>query len=138
MKAGAADFIVEKPIGRTELLDSIRRAFEQSRDSNKLFAWPEAAAHHLATLTHRQHQMKEQVLAGQPGKIIPADLGISERTVENHRAAITKKTGSNSPPALARLALAAGSRDAEAPPVPRESPTTTAPPVARAPSHDRP
>jgi two-component system CheB/CheR fusion protein len=47
------------------------------------------------------------VLAGHPSKNIAADLGISQRTVENHRASIMKKTGSKSVPALARLALAA-------------------------------
>lgn len=114
MKAGAADFI-EKPVGRIELLDSIRRALELSRDANKLFVWREAAARHIATLTQRQRQIMEQVLIGQPSKIIAAELGISQRTVENHRAAIMKKTGSRSLPALARLALAAASPDAQAP-----------------------
>jgi two-component system CheB/CheR fusion protein len=47
------------------------------------------------------------VLAGHPSKNIAADLGISQRTVENHRASIMKKTGSKSLPALARLAVAA-------------------------------
>ena len=112
MKAGAADFI-EKPIGRTDLLDGIRRAFEQSRDSNKLFAWRETAASQVATLTPRQHQIMERVLAGQPSKIIASDLCISQRTVENHRAAIMTKTGAGSLPALARLALAAASYDTE-------------------------
>ena len=106
MKAGAADFI-EKPISRGELLASIERALEQSRDSSKLAAWQEAAAKHVAGLTPRQRQIMDLVLAGHPSKNIAADLGISQRTVENHRASIMKKTGSKSLPALARLALAA-------------------------------
>jgi len=54
------------------------------------------------------------VLAGHPSKNIAADLGISQRTVENHRASIMKRTGSKSVPALARLALAAASDGADA------------------------
>jgi DNA-binding CsgD family transcriptional regulator len=68
--------------------------------------WREAAANHLAGLTRRQRQIMELVLAGQPSKNIAADLGISQRTVENHRAAIMKRTGSKCLPALARMALA--------------------------------
>jgi two-component system CheB/CheR fusion protein len=107
MKAGASDFI-EKPIGPSELLASVERALERLRDSSKLFAWRESAANHIAGLTTRQRQVMELVLAGQPSKIIAANLSISQRTVENHRASIMKKTGSKSLPALARLALAAG------------------------------
>ena len=106
MKAGAADFI-EKPVGGGELLASIERAIEQSRDSGRLVAWRESAANHLANLTPRQREIMELVLAGAPSKNIAAELGISQRTVENHRASIMKKTGSKSLPALARLALAA-------------------------------
>jgi two-component system CheB/CheR fusion protein len=106
MKAGASDFI-EKPIGHSELLASVERALEQSRDSNKLFAWRETATDLIGSLTSRQRQIMELVLSGYPSKNIAAVLGISQRTVENHRAAIMKKTGSNSLPALARLALAA-------------------------------
>ena len=105
MKTGASDFI-EKPISRAELLASVDRALEQSRDSGKLLAWREDAASHIAGLTRRQRQVMEMVLAGHPSKNIAADLGISQRTVENHRAAIMTKTGSRSLPALARLALA--------------------------------
>jgi len=46
-----------------------------------------------------------------PSKNIAADLGISQRTVENHRASIMTKTGTKSLPALARLALAAAAKD---------------------------
>jgi two-component system CheB/CheR fusion protein len=108
MKAGASDFI-EKPISRGELLICVDRALEQSRDSSKLLAWHDEAANHVADLTPRQRQIMEMVLAGHPSKNIAADLHISQRTVENHRASIMKKTGSRSLPALARLALAAAS-----------------------------
>jgi two-component system, chemotaxis family, CheB/CheR fusion protein len=114
MKAGASDF-VEKPIHASELLAGVERALEQSRDSSKLVAWREDAAHHIAGLTRRQHQIMDMVLAGHPSKNIAADLGISQRTVENHRASIMKKTGSRSLPALARLALAATWQGSEQP-----------------------
>jgi two-component system CheB/CheR fusion protein len=106
MKAGASDFI-EKPISRGELLVCVERALEQSRDSSKLLAWHDEAASHVADLTPRQREIMEMVLAGHPSKNIAADLRISQRTVENHRASIMKKTGARSLPALARLALAA-------------------------------
>ena len=106
MKAGATDFI-EKPIGRSELLASLNSALEQSRDSSKLLASRETAAATIASLTPRQREIMDMVLAGHPSKNIAADLGISQRTVENHRASIMDKTGSKSLPALARLALAA-------------------------------
>lgn len=70
-------------------------------------AWQAAAAASIAGLTTRQRDILTMVLAGQPSKNIAADLGISQRTVENHRAAIMHKTGTRSLPALARLALAA-------------------------------
>jgi two-component system CheB/CheR fusion protein len=112
MKAGASDFI-EKPISRNDLLTGVDRALELSRDSSKLSAWHADAANHVATLTPRQRQIMDMVLAGHPSKNIAADLGISQRTVENHRASIMTKTGTKSLPALARLALAAAVNDAD-------------------------
>ena len=61
----------------------------------------------LQGLTKRQYQVMDLVLAGHPSKNIAADLGISQRTVENHRAAIMRRTGATSLPALARLAIGA-------------------------------
>ena len=113
MKAGASDFI-EKPITRGELLAGVERALDQSRDSSKLSARQEDAARHVAGLTARQRQIMELVLAGHPSKNIAADLRISQRTVENHRASIMKKTGTKSLPALARLALVAAGDGADA------------------------
>jgi two-component system, chemotaxis family, CheB/CheR fusion protein len=105
MQAGAVNFI-EKPAREDELLASIERALELVRDSAKLSAWRKAAAARLAGLTARQRQILDLVLAGHPSKNIAADLGISQRTVENHRAAIMHNTGSKSLPALVRLVLA--------------------------------
>ncbi|NIJ47944.1 two-component system CheB/CheR fusion protein [Rhizomicrobium electricum] len=112
MKAGALDFL-EKPISAGDLIASVKRALEHSKDTSKLSAWREEAAHHLEGLTPRQIQIMEMVLAGHPSKNIAADLGVSQRTVENHRAAIMKKTGAKSLPALARLAVAAASQSAD-------------------------
>jgi two-component system CheB/CheR fusion protein len=115
MQAGAVDFI-EKPASESELLASIDHALEQTRDSAKRAAWRDAAAARLAGLTARQRQILDLVLSGQPSKNIAVDLGISRRTVENHRAAIMHKTGSKSLPALVRLTLAAGGEPAPSDP----------------------
>jgi DNA-binding NarL/FixJ family response regulator len=94
-------------------LDKLTR---QHKAVNGLFGPRQDAADRVARLTPRQRQIMELVLAGHPSKNIAADLGISQRTVENHRAAIMKRTASKSVPALTRLALAAaGSGADEAP-----------------------
>ena len=75
-----------------------------------LIAQQQKVLQSLANLTPRQHEIMDMVLAGHPSKNIAADLGISQRTVENHRATIMKKTGAKSLPELARLAVAAEPR----------------------------
>jgi two-component system CheB/CheR fusion protein len=106
MKAGAVDFI-EKPVGHDELLASVKLALDQTRDTATLSVRRHKAALSVASLTTRQRQILDLVLAGHPSKNIAVDLGISQRTVDNHRAAIMRKTGSKSLPALIRTALAA-------------------------------
>ena len=110
MKAGALDFI-EKPIGREELIASIERALELSREFQQTARSCEnSAAAHLAGLTPRQREVMERVLAGQPSKNIAADLGISQRTVENHRASHHEK---NRVEVAARAGPIGGSRVGE-------------------------
>jgi len=111
MKAGALDFI-EKPFEAGFLLASVERVLAQSGDASVLLKARSDAASHLARLTRRQLEIMHRVLAGEPSKNIAADLGISRRTVETHRAAIMKKTGAKSIPALARLALSGAASDA--------------------------
>ncbi len=71
-----------------------------------LVAWQQEVTDCAVTLTPRQRQVMEMILAGHPNKNIAADLGISQRTVENHRASIMRKTNSKSLPALARFGFA--------------------------------
>jgi two-component system CheB/CheR fusion protein len=106
MQAGALNFI-EKPVSRTELIASVGQALEQARDTFHTDEQREDAIKHVASLTPRQHEIMTLVLAGHPSKNIAADLGISQRTAENHRACIMKKMGAKSLPALARRAMAA-------------------------------
>lgn len=106
MRSGACDFI-EKPVGRVELLASIARAIDQSHDLRLRDAAHEQAAAHVGDLTERQREVMDLVLAGHPSKNIAADLGISQRTVENHRAAVMHKMQARSLPELARIAQAA-------------------------------
>ena len=75
--------------------------------ASETFAWRHAAVQNISCLTPRQRHIMELVLSGHPRKNIAADLNISQRTVENHRASIMKKTGARSLSALACLALVA-------------------------------
>jgi two-component system CheB/CheR fusion protein len=108
MKAGATDFI-EKPLRGDILRARIKAAIGQAQMTLGLSARRKSAERRVAGLTIRQHQILELVRAGHPSKIIAADLGISQRTVDNHRAAIMRKTGSKSIPALMHMAFCADS-----------------------------
>jgi two-component system, chemotaxis family, CheB/CheR fusion protein len=106
MKAGAADYI-EKPIRPAELLASMRRALDLSRDADGLSGFRRKAADRIAGLSPREHEILKLVLAGQSSKTIAARLGIAPRTVENHRAHIARKTGAQSLPLMVHTAICA-------------------------------
>jgi two-component system, chemotaxis family, CheB/CheR fusion protein len=106
MKAGAVDFL-EKPVSGAELLASIDRALTRGQHSAAVVERRDAAARRIAGLTPRERQIMELVITGQPNKNIAADMKVSQRTVENHRAAVMKKTASKSLSDLVRLAITA-------------------------------
>jgi two-component system CheB/CheR fusion protein len=106
MKAGAVDYI-EKPIDHNELLASIRRALDGASETDGLSGFRKKAADRIADLTPRQHQILKLVLAGHASKNIAARLGIAQRTVESHRADITKKMGARSLPIMVHTAICA-------------------------------
>jgi two-component system CheB/CheR fusion protein len=102
MKAGACDFI-EKPASEKEILAAIDRALALCNDGVALDGLHAKAAHFTAQLTPRQRQIVDMIIAGCANKVIASDLGISQRTVENHRAEIMRKSGVKSLPALTRM-----------------------------------
>jgi len=111
LKAGASD-LIEKPAGAADLLDSVRHAIRTSEKGQALAQSLKAAQERFATLTAREREVLSRVLTGAPNKIIAHDLGINQRTVENHRAAVMRKTGATSLPELIRFALAADANSA--------------------------
>ncbi len=114
MKAGAIDFI-EKPVLAQVLLSAVNGSLDQKRDPGQMSARRAAAAARIAALTPRQQQVMTLVLAGQANKNIAADLGLRQRTVENHRAAVMRRTSSGSLPELVRLFLMATPSETEGP-----------------------
>lgn len=106
MKAGAVDFI-EKPFRCDTVLASIERALVVAQKNTELTDRRRKSAYSVASLTKRQTQILDLVLAGHPSKNIAADLGISQRTIDNHRAAIMRKTGAKSLAGLIQTAICA-------------------------------
>jgi two-component system, LuxR family, response regulator FixJ len=107
LKAGAADFL-EKPFDDAQLLAAVSSALAASqRTQDEESAVAEINAR-LASLTPREHEVLDRLVAGQPNKTIAYDLGSSPRTVEVHRARVMDKMGARSLPELVRMAVAAG------------------------------
>jgi two-component system response regulator FixJ len=110
MKVGALDFI-EKPFSDEVLIASIRRAVELAASQVRNEAAFEATRQRLASLSERETQVLEGVVAGKPNKTIAVELGISPRTVEVYRAGLMAKMQARSLPDLVRMVM-----DAEAHP----------------------
>jgi two-component system response regulator FixJ len=106
MKLGAADFI-EKPFDDEVLLAAIRQALATRAQSGQLDAERQVAAVRIATLSARERQVLDGLVAGHANKTIAYDLGISPRTVEVYRANLMIKMRSNSLSDLVRTTLLA-------------------------------
>jgi two-component system, LuxR family, response regulator FixJ len=101
MKAGAADFL-EKPYSDDALLGSIEAAFGREADLDIA-----DAVRRIATLSTREREVLDGLLAGRPNKLIAYDLGISVRTVEVHRARMMERLGIHQLAEVIRLGVMA-------------------------------
>jgi len=91
MKAGAADFL-EKPYSDHALLGSIEATFRKEHRSGRDRDIADAVRR-IATLSPREREVLDGLVAGRPNKLIAYDLGISVRTVEVHRARMMERLG---------------------------------------------
>ena len=102
LKAGAIDFL-EKPFARGELLDRVQEALAldaKARQNEVERLRIEAC---VARLTPREHQVMDLVVVGKTNKVIAAELGLCEKTVEVHRARVMTKMEADSLAHLVRL-----------------------------------
>ena len=106
MKAGAADFI-EKPFNNQALLDRVRQCLTYCDEHQNIEEQRAKASERLARLSAREREIMYLLIAGKQNKLIAADLDISVRTVEAHRAKIMEKLHAKTLPEIMRIALLA-------------------------------
>jgi two-component system response regulator FixJ len=107
MKFGASDFL-EKPFDDEVLLAAVRRALSVDAAVQEDQALRDAVGRRLESLSARERQVLEGLIAGHPNKTIAYDLGISPRTIEIYRANVMTKMEAGSLSELVRMALTAG------------------------------
>jgi two-component system response regulator FixJ len=104
MKAGAVDFLT-KPFNDQVLLESINKALRLDKTNREKQQENAQAEAKFALLSHREVQVLQGIVAGKQNKVISAELKISLKTVEAHRASVMKKMGVKSVPELVKLVL---------------------------------
>lgn len=109
MKSGAVDF-VEKPYSDQMLLDRIQQAIEMHRRELGRRAIKSDIRDRMGLLSPREQDVMNKVVTGRSNKAIAADLGLSPKTVEVHRARVMEKMQAESLPELVRLQLAVYAR----------------------------
>jgi two-component system response regulator FixJ len=107
MKGGALDFL-EKPFDDDVLLAAVRSALSAQATDSERQALNAKIRERLASLSSRERDVLEGLVAGKPNKIIAYDLGISPRTVEIYRANVMTKMNAGSLSDLVRMALVGG------------------------------
>ena len=104
MQHGAFDFL-QKPFRDQDLLDRVQRALERDTQTRAAFTARATIRERIQSLTPRELEVMRLVTMGKANKVIGAELGVSQRTVEIHRAHVMEKMQANSLAALVRMAL---------------------------------
>lgn len=107
MKDGAFDFL-QKPFRDQDLIDRINAALKQDAENRRNVDRLADLRHRYGTLTPREHEVMALVVDGRANKVIAIDLGLSERTVEIHRANVMEKMGARSVAHLVKMHLTLG------------------------------
>jgi two-component system response regulator FixJ len=106
MQKGAVDFI-QKPFRDQELLDRIREALATDEECREAQQHHAEVAHRLERLTNREREVFDLVVTGKPNKVIAYELGVSQRTVEIHRARVMEKMQARSLADLVKMHMSA-------------------------------
>lgn len=117
MKAGAVDFLM-KPFNDAQLLQAVDVAISRGRAARLASDELKQVEQRLTSLTSREREVFEHVIAGQLNKLIATDLGTVEKTVKVHRARVMHKMGAASLADLVRMAEKMGIRPAPPSPGP--------------------
>jgi two-component system, LuxR family, response regulator FixJ len=104
MQQGAFDFL-QKPFRDQDLIDRIQRALEKDRANRAALGESSHIREQHETLTPREREVLALVTSGKANKIMAADLGLSQRTIEIHRARVMEKMGASSLAHLVRMVL---------------------------------
>jgi FixJ family two-component response regulator len=104
MQHGAFDF-VQKPFRDQDLIDRVQRALVRDRENRNQLREREAIRERFDTLTPREGEVLELLIAGKSNKVMAGDLGLSQRTVEIHRSRIMEKMAARSLAQLVRMTL---------------------------------
>ena len=102
MKEGAMEFLT-KPVRSQDLIDAVQKAIERDREARKQHAELTGIQRRFQSLTPRETEVLNLVVAGLLNKQIADELGMSELTVKTHRARLMEKTGADSLAHLVRM-----------------------------------
>jgi FixJ family two-component response regulator len=110
---GAFDFL-QKPFSDQDLIDRIQRALAADADNRRALQQLDELRTRYASLTPREQEVLVLVTDGRANKVMAGDLGLSQRTIEIHRARVMEKMGARSVAQLVRMTLDLGIGDASA------------------------